>query len=226
MAAPIPVPNFARTPTPFVAWVGVILLFVLFGLAVGVLIGLSPRGDNYEAKRAQARAEKWKTAHDDAMKDLHSYAWVDKDKGVARIPIERAMELTLAQLAQKKPAPANPIATPSPAAGVSPGASADSLATQTGAAQPSATPSAGPSASVTPKPTSIEGKNSENRGQPAAANNPPGAPPGTQPGPAATPAAAPSAPSGEPAVQPTGTPIKSSAGTPIPAAGVTPTPKP
>jgi len=35
-----------------------------------------------------------------------------KNKGVARIPIDRAMELTVAELAQKKPAPAGPIATP------------------------------------------------------------------------------------------------------------------
>jgi hypothetical protein len=200
-----------RASFPFGTWLGVILLFIFFGLLVAVLVRLVPRGNTYEAKRATAREEKLKTALHQAHKELTTYAWVDKTKGVARIPIERAMELTLATLSQKKPEPAGPIATPTPS--VAPAASA----------APPASPS--PSASPT-KATAVSGSKSENAGQPAAASNPPNAAPGTQPGASATPAAAPPPPSGKPPVSPSTTPMQGSAGTPLPVAGKTPPPSP
>ena len=85
------------------------------------------RGSTYEEERAKARAEKLKTAQEEWNKTSSSYGWVDKEKGVARIPIERAMELELADLQSKKPAPAGPIATPAPA---------EAPAPSTGAPQP------------------------------------------------------------------------------------------
>lgn len=200
-----------QAPFPFRTWLGIILLFVVFGLVVTVLVRLAPRGNTYEAKRATAREEKLKTALDQAHKELTTYAWVDKGKGVARIPIDRAMELTLADLTQKKPEPAGPIETPAPAP--SPAASAS--------------PAASPPASASPaKPTSASGPKSENAGQPAAASNPPNAPPGTQPGANATPAAAPAPPSGKPPVSPSAAPTQGSAGTSLPVAGKTPPPSP
>jgi len=168
----------------FGAWLGVVLLFLFFGIFVLVLVAIAPHGNTYEAKRAEAREKKLNDARNAATQELNSYAWVDKGKGIARIPIDRAMELTLHDLASKKPAPANPIETPAqaPASGASPA--------------PAVSP--GPAtAAGTPKPTSVEGPNSENI-------------PGTQPGPGATPAAS---PSGQPAVspipeqKPPGTPI-------------------
>ena len=224
-----------RTPVPFGAWLGIVLLFIVFGLVVLVLIGLSPRGDTYEARRAKQRMEALKKLQDEANAELHSYGWVDKDKGVARIPIERAMELTLTDLAKKTPTPANPIETPSatapsPAAG-SPAASPPaSPAAGAGSPQPKATQSASPTATVTatgsgtPKPTAVQGKDSENRNQPAAAANPPGALPGTQPGASATPTATAPLQTAQPAVSPTVTPVQSPPGTPIPVAGKTPPP--
>jgi hypothetical protein len=210
MAAPSRL-QVEHAPFPFSTWVGVILLFVIFGLVVAVLVRIAPRGNTYEAKRAQAREEKLKTALDEAHKELTTYAWVDKSKGVARIPIDRAMQLTLADLAQKKPAPAGPIETPAPAT-----------------AAPSASPpsSPAPTASGAPKPTSVSGAKSENAAQPPALSNPPNAAPGTQPGASATPAPAAPPPSGKPAVSPSGTPVQSSAGTPMPVAGKTPPPNP
>src|SRR5207237_1529480 len=105
----------------------------------------------------------------------------------ARIPIDRAMELTLRDLASKKPAPANPIEAP-----------ASTAAPAASPAPPVSPAPTSPGASGTPEPTSVQGINSENRGQPAAASNPPGAIPGTQPGPGATPAASPHRPAGNP----------------------------
>ena len=105
-------PSIAYTRAPFSTWLGIVCLFVLFGLIVLAVIGPSPRTSDYEETRAKKRMEKLKTLHEESQKELTTYAWVDKNKGVARIPIDRAMEVTVGDLAQKKPAPAGPIATP------------------------------------------------------------------------------------------------------------------
>jgi hypothetical protein len=168
-----------QSPAPFSTWVGVVLLFALFGVIVLAVIGPTPRGDNYEQMRAEARVKKLKDAREEDSKALAGYAWIDKTKGTVRLPIDRAMELTLADLANKKPAPAYAIATP--AASAAPG----------GAAVASPAPSASPQSIGTPKPTSVTGPNSEARGQPAAAVNPPAVQPSTQPGASASPAASP-----------------------------------
>jgi hypothetical protein len=140
--------SIAYTRAPFSTWLGIVCLFVLFGLIVLAVIGPSPRTSDYEETRAKKRMEKLKALHEETQKDLTTYAWVDKNKGVARIPIDRAMEVTVADLAQKKPAPAGPIATP-PAQAAPAGASpAPGAPQQPGAAQP-AQPSA-PAASQQP----------------------------------------------------------------------------
>ena len=135
MTTPETLREIAHTRAPFSAWLGVVLLFVLFGVIVLAIIGPSPRRDDYEIKRAKARAENLKTLREEDAKALTTYGWINKDKGVARIPIERAMELTVTELAQKKPAPAYAIATPGPqpsppraAASPSPGAASPSPA--------------------------------------------------------------------------------------------------
>jgi hypothetical protein len=208
MAVSAPSHTPEREPISFGAWLGIVLLFLFFGIFVLVLVAATPHGNNYEAKRAGAREEKLKTTRDTANKELKSYAWVDKAKGVARIPIDRAMQLTMRDLASKKPTAANPIEAPAPtpapaASPVPPVSPAPTAATAAGA-------------TATPKPTSVQGATSENRGQPAAASNPPGALPGTQPGPGATPAASPPPPSGQPAVSPSATPEQKPTGTPPP----------
>jgi hypothetical protein len=152
--------TIAYSRAPFSTWLGIVCLFVLFGLIVLAVIGPSPRTSDYEETRAKKRMERLKALNEESQKELTTYAWVDKNKGVARIPIDRAMEVTVADLAQKKPAPAGPIAAPtvqaapagaSPAApavpqgaAVSPGAAAPAKAASppaTGTAQP-AQPSA------------------------------------------------------------------------------------
>jgi hypothetical protein len=198
-----------RAPIPFGAWLGIVLLFLFFGIFVLVLVAATPHGNTYEAKRAEAREKKLNDARKAATQELNSYAWVDKGKGIARIPVDRAMELTLRDLASKKPAPANPIETPAQAPA--------SAASPAPAVSPAAAAAAG-----TPKPTSVEGPNSENRNQPAAAGNLPGAIPATQPGPEATPAASASPASGQPIISPM--PEQKPPGTPIPVAGKTPPP--
>src|SRR5881394_3085122 len=113
----------AHARAPLSAWFGIVLLFALFGVIVLAIIGPSPRSSDYEETRAKKRVENLKTLREEADKALTTYAWVDKNKGVARIPIERAMELTVADLAKQKPAPAGPIATPEAQATAGAGAS-------------------------------------------------------------------------------------------------------
>src|SRR5437867_10248191 len=137
----------AHARAPLSAWFGIVLLFALFGVIVLAIIGPSPRRSDYEEIRAKKRVENLKTLREEADKALTSYAWVDKNKGVARIPIERAMELTVADLAKHKPAPAGPIATPqtqaTAGAGASPApASPAPAGPQSGGASPAASSSA------------------------------------------------------------------------------------
>jgi hypothetical protein len=133
--------TIAYTRAPFSTWLGIVCLFVLFGLIVLAVIGPSPRTSDYEETRAKKRMEKLKTLHEETQKELTTYAWVDKNKGVARIPIDRAMEVTVADLAQKKPAPAGPIATPAAQTAPAGASPAPSASQQPGTAQP-AQPSA------------------------------------------------------------------------------------
>ena len=133
--------TIAYTRAPFSTWLGIVCLFVLFGLIVLAVIGPSPRTSDYEETRAKKRMEKLKTLHEESQKELTTYAWVDKNKGVARIPIDRAMEVTVADLAQKKPAPAGPIATPAAPAAPAGASPAPAAPQQPGTAQP-AQPSA------------------------------------------------------------------------------------
>jgi len=104
--------SIAYSRAPFSTWLAIVCLFFLFGLIVLAIIGPSPRTSDYEETRAKKRMEKLKALHEETQKELTTYAWVDKNKGLARIPIDRAMEVTVSDLAQKKPAPAGPIATP------------------------------------------------------------------------------------------------------------------
>jgi hypothetical protein len=153
--------SIAYTRAPFSTWFGIVCLFVLFGLIVLAVIGPSPRTSDYEETRAKKRMEKLKTLHEESQKELTTYAWVDKNKGVARIPIDRAMEVTVADLVQKKPAPAGPIATPpaqtapagtSPAPAASPQGAAVSSPPSSGAASPSPASQQSPPAPASPAP--------------------------------------------------------------------------
>jgi hypothetical protein len=132
----------AHSRAPFSAWFGIVLLFALFGVIVLAVIGPAPRGNDYEETRTKKRMENLKTSREDAAKALTTYGWIDKNKGIARIPIERAMELTVAELAQQKPGPAGPIVAPEPQAPAAPAPASPAPAgsPQPGDAQPAASP--------------------------------------------------------------------------------------
>jgi len=136
--------SIAYSRAPFSTWLGIVCLFVLFGLIVLAVIGPSPRTSDYEEARAKKRMEKLKTLREETQKELTTYAWVDKNKGVARIPIDRAMEVTVTDLAQKKPAPAGPIATPAAQTAPAGASPAPAASQQPGAAQQGAAVSSSP----------------------------------------------------------------------------------
>ena len=144
--------SIAYTRAPFSTWLGIVCLFALFGLIVLAVIGPSPRTGDYEETRATKRMEKLKALHEESQKELTTYAWVDKNKGVARIPIDRAMAVTVTDLAQKKPAPAGPIATP--AAQAAPAGTSPAPAAPQGAAvsSPPSSMAASPSPATQPSP--------------------------------------------------------------------------
>jgi len=150
MAEPESLRQIVHSRAPLSTWLGIVLLFALFGVIVLAVIGPAPRGSDYEETRAKKRADVLKTTRDEAAKALTTYGWMDKNKGVAHIPIARAMELTVAQLAQQKPTPAGPIATPepqTPAAPASPGASSAVSPAQSQPSPAGSPPSASPAAS-------------------------------------------------------------------------------
>ena len=132
----------AHSRAPLSTWVGIVLLFALFGVIVLAVIGPAPRGSSYEETRAKKRMENLKTVRDEAAKALTTYGWIDKNKGIAHIPIDRATELTIAELAQKKSAPAGPIATPEPQAPAASASPAPAGSPQSSPAQPAASPPA------------------------------------------------------------------------------------
>src|SRR5437667_452411 len=142
MADPESLRRIAHSPAHLSTWLGIVLLFALFGVIVLAIIRPSPRGSDYEETRAKKRMENLKTVREDAEKALNAYAWIDKNKGVVRIPIRRAMELTVAELAQKKPAAAGPIATPEAQATAAPTSTAPAGSPEPGATQPAVSPSA------------------------------------------------------------------------------------
>ena len=160
----------AQSRAPLSTWVGIVLLFALFGIIVLAIIGPAPRGSSYEETRAKKRVETLKTTRDEAAKALTTYGWIDKNKGTAHIPIDRAMELTVAELAQKKPARAGPIATPEPQAAAAPASPAPAspapgASPQTSPAQPAASPPA--QAPVSPSPQAPQSSSGSPSPQPA-----------------------------------------------------------
>lgn len=93
--------------------IGFVLIF-LFALAVKVLFFASAPAPDEDAARAAERTKALEELHKENAQKLGSYAWFDKAKGQVQIPIAQAMELTMADLNSRPPAPAGPITPPAP----------------------------------------------------------------------------------------------------------------
>lgn len=69
----------------------------------------------FDEERRQTRLKNLADLYADNDKVLNHYHWIDRQKGIVGIPIERAKQLIIADLEANKPHPAGPINPPAPA---------------------------------------------------------------------------------------------------------------
>jgi hypothetical protein len=232
-----------HAPNPFVVIFGTVAALFLVAALFIASIGSAGKGDDLDRRRAQQRREARQKLEQVEQDALTNAGWVDKAKGVVRVPIADAMKSTVAELQNKKavassvkvepslpmPPPYDPNATePAPLPLPSAPQGADTmhfqLAAATGAstAAPAAAPApAAPTGSApapaAPAPTAPRAT------APASSAPAPPSPATTQapPAPAVPPPAAASAPPVAPPApleQPTSTPgPESPSGAPAPA---------
>ena len=80
------------------AYIWGIILFLAFVLMAIVWFKFLGPQETYDDKRAAARVTKLSTLRKEDQKTLSNYAWGNKEKGIAHIPIDRAMELVASEL--------------------------------------------------------------------------------------------------------------------------------
>ncbi len=92
----------------FAGGVGVLLLFAL---GTKILLGwIATEKDSGSRQRIEAREE----LDEENTTRLGTYAWRDKAQGTVQIPIQRAMELTVAELSAQSPRASVVVATENP----------------------------------------------------------------------------------------------------------------
>ena len=150
----------------------------------------------FDEERRQTRLKNLADLYADNDKVLNHYHWIDRQKGVVGVPIERAKQLIIADLEANKPHPAglinppapapatnnapaptaNPSASPSPAGGLPP-------------ASPAPAAAAPPAPVVNPQSVPAPASAPPSQPTPAPQSNP--APPAGDASPAGTPASTP-----------------------------------
>src|SRR5258705_13124359 len=132
----------------------VVTILVLLLLFAGLVWFVTYQRQSIAASEPGRRELRLKNLNDlntENQKALTSYRWIDKGKGVVGIPIDRAMELEVADLAANHPHAAGPINPPAPSPTPSAGSSAQKpvSAPPPAANNPSPNP-ASPAPSATP----------------------------------------------------------------------------
>lgn len=107
----LPASSPAREKSIWPMFLGAFVLFALFAAAVQWMVSSGDRESfDEEAIRAKQRYEILAKVQEENKTLTASYAWADQAKGTVRIPVDRAMELTLARLgSQGDPRPAYPV---------------------------------------------------------------------------------------------------------------------
>jgi hypothetical protein len=90
---------------------GLVMILLFVGLAI-FLVSQRENIPTVDEQTAQVRLKNLGELNAENQRVLSQYHWIDKNKGVVGIPIDRAMDLVLAQLQANKPHPAGPINTP------------------------------------------------------------------------------------------------------------------
>src|ERR1700760_242211 len=91
-----------------------LVMVLLFGAFALFLVSQGQSIPNVEELHAQTRLKNLADLNSENQKILTQYHWVDKSKGVVGIPIDRAMDLVLAELQSNKPHSAGPVNPPTP----------------------------------------------------------------------------------------------------------------
>jgi hypothetical protein len=92
--------------TPTVVTVGIVAAILLFA-AIVFLQAYFARAERaeYQRKVVSQRSEELATVQAAQEAQLHGYRWVDRARGVAAIPIDRAMALVAGELPARGEAP-------------------------------------------------------------------------------------------------------------------------
>ena len=93
---------------------GLVMVLLFVGLAI-FLVGQRKNIPTVDEQTAEVRLKNLAELNAENQKFLTQYHWVDKSKGVVGIPIDRAMDLVVAQLQANKPHAAGPINPPAAA---------------------------------------------------------------------------------------------------------------
>lgn len=88
----------------FLAVLGALLIVLVLDRA---MIRYTAPAASKAPARAKERAEKLAEVRKDAAEALNSFGWQDKTKGLVRLPVDRAMELTLQRYKDPAAARAN-----------------------------------------------------------------------------------------------------------------------
>ena len=90
---------------------GLVMILFFTGLA-GFLVSQRASIPTVDEQTAQVRLKNLAELNTENQRILTQYHWIDKGKGVVGIPINRAMDLVLAELQANKPHAAGPINPP------------------------------------------------------------------------------------------------------------------
>jgi hypothetical protein len=135
---------------------GAFVLFALFALGVQWMLSSGdPASYDEEAIRAKERYDILAKIEEENKALITGYGWADQAQGTVRIPLERAMELTVARLAaQGEPRPAYPVDPNVPlGSAVKPGGLAAAQPTPPPFHAPAAAPEPAPDQAATPAAT-------------------------------------------------------------------------
>jgi hypothetical protein len=98
---------------------GLVMVLLFVGLAI-FLVSQRENIPTVDAQTTEVRLKNLAELNAENQRILTQYHWIDKNKGVVGIPINRAMDLVVAQLQANKPHAAGPINTPAAAPAASP----------------------------------------------------------------------------------------------------------